>query len=105
MRSCPLPGARGRRRYEEAPVQREIDDSPYHLLLCRNLEGQGVRHHFPARHNPRHLLHGAGEHPAAFHFDAPELRPPQGHVDPIAVVEMEDCACRDHGVGTPRRWP
>src|SRR5208283_5331759 len=66
------------------------------LLLRRGLEGQGVRQHLPARLYPRHSLHSAGERPPALHLDAPEFTPARGHIDPVAVVEVEDCRCR-HG--------
>src|ERR1035441_7264294 len=63
------------------------------------LQDEGVLHHALARLNARaNLLHIAGEHVSAGHFHAPELSVGGGHVDPIAVVEVQDGGSRNHGM-------
>src|ERR1017187_3396383 len=66
------------------------------LLLCV-LQNEGVLHHALARLNAvPNLLHIAGEHVSTAHFYAPELPVVHGHVDPVAIMEVQDGGSRNH---------
>src|ERR1017187_5407733 len=66
-------------------------------LLLGVLEDEGVLHHALAQLNTRpNLLHIAGKHLPAPPSHPPELPGVRGHVDPVAVMEVQDRGSRDH---------
>src|SRR5271157_3823371 len=68
------------------------------LLSRRGLEDQGVGDHPLTRIDAFHFLQFVGEHLPTDNLDASELSTSCRHVDPVAVMQMKDCRCRNHGM-------
>ena len=67
--------------------------SSNHLLLHRVLQDQRVRNNLVSRFDAAdHLLHIVREHVPADHLNAAEMRGVAWSVDPLAVMQMQDCA-------------
>jgi hypothetical protein len=68
------------------------------------LEHQGVCDHLLTRLDSRNLLHVAGKHLPAGHFDAPEFTRGRRYIYPIPVLQMEDCGGRNSSMLMRRAW-
>ncbi len=80
----------GHAQNNEAGIESAVDQSSESLLLHRVLELQRVSNHLLTRRNARNeLLHAAGKHVSADHFDPPKLLALHWHVDPIAIMQVQ----------------
>ena len=79
----------GHRQDHEPVVEREIDKTANHLLLHRILQHERVLRPV-ARRDPETTSCMSCEHVSAGDFDSAECAFSGGHVDPFAVVQMQD---------------
>src|SRR5580692_9764170 len=94
----------GDRQHDEAVVQREVDDCADHRMVLGvaarfigPLLFRGILHHqcvyndrLPGLDAGEYQLHLVGESGAGFYFDTAEFFVASGHVDPIAVVQVQN---------------
>ena len=85
-----------RRGQDEKPVfQCEIDKPANHLLLHGILEDQRISNDSVACLDPgNNLLHVSRKHLSGRYFNAVEFFVIAWNIDPISIVQMQNCSCR-----------